>query len=433
MGNSWDLLLRRARIATLTEADDALLGAELGAEHGDAAIAVAGGHIKWIGKDSALPAGASAVREIDCEGAWLTPGLIDCHTHVVYGGNRSHEFERRLEGISYEQIARDGGGIRSTVKATRDASVEQLVDQSAPRLARMRAEGLTTVEIKSGYGLDLASERRMLRAAQWLAESQHVSVRTSFLGAHAVPEEYAGQPDAFIDHLIEDVLPVLADEGLIDAVDAFCETIAFTTEQVDRLFVAAGKYGLPVKLHAEQLSDQGGAALVAKHQGLSADHLEYLSQSGVEAMAKAGTVAVLLPGAFYFLRETQRPPIAALRQAGVPMAVATDCNPGSSPLTSPLLAMNLACVCFGLTAAEALAGMTREAARALGLDDRGTLAVGQRADLALWNVDRPAELAYGMGHNPLALRVFQGVVEGPMVDRQHAVEDSGDPVLSPRL
>ncbi len=429
MGIEWELLLHRARIATLTGVE----GDEIGVEHGDGALAVAGGHIAWIGKESDLPAGASAVREIDCEGAWLTPGLIDCHTHVVYGGNRSKEFERRLEGVSYEQIAREGGGIRSTVRATRAASVEELVDQSAPRLARMRAEGLTTVEIKSGYGLDLASERKMLRAAQWLAESQHVSVRTSFLGAHAVPEEYAGQADAFINYLINDVLPALADEGLIDAVDGFCETIAFTPQQIDRLFVAARERGLPVKLHAEQLSDQGGAELVARHRGLSADHLEYLSQTGVEAMARAGTVAVLLPGAFYFLRETQRPPVAALRKAGVPIAVATDCNPGSSPLTSPLLAMNLACVCFGLTPAEALAGMTREAARALGLSDRGTLVVGHRADLALWQIDRPAELAYGMGHAPLELRVFQGVVDGPVVDRQYTAETDGDPVMSPQL
>ncbi|MEM7582376.1 MAG: imidazolonepropionase [Acidobacteriota bacterium] len=429
MGVTWDLLLRRARIATLAEDQEP---GQVGAELGDGALAVAGGHIAWLGQEDQLPAEAAAEREIDCEGAWLTPGLIDCHTHLVYAGNRSHELERRLEGVSYQQIAREGGGIRSTVRSTRAANVEALVAASTPRLTCMRSEGLTTVEIKSGYGLELPSERRMLRAARWLAETHDVSVRTSFLGAHAVPEDFDGRADAYIDHLIADVLPVLAEEGLVDAVDGFCETIAFTPQQIERVFQAAHQLELPVKLHAEQLSDQGGAELVARHRGLSADHLEYLSQAGVDAMAAAGTVAVLLPGAFYFLRETQVPPILALREAGVPIAIATDCNPGSSPLTSPLLAMNLACVCFGLTPSEALAGMTREAARALGVEDRGVLAPGKRADLALWRIDRPAELAYGMGHNPLELRVFQGLLDGPMVNRQRAVETDLDPVLSPR-
>ena len=404
MSAGWDLLIRRARLATMVGAGCG----EIAAERGDAALAVADGRIAWLGSEAGLPAGAAAEREVDAEGAWLTPGLIDCHTHLVYGGNRSHEFERRLEGVSYEQIAREGGGIRSTVRSTRGTDVSGLVEQSTPRLARLLAEGVTTVEIKSGYGLDLASERAMLQAARRLGQTHPVSVQTSFLGAHAVPEEYSGRADAYIDHLIADVLPVLVAEGLVDTVDAFCETIAFTPAQVDRLFAAARALGVPVKLHAEQLSDQGGAALVARHRGLSADHLECLSEAGVAAMAEAGTVAVLLPGAYYVLRETRQPPVAALRQAGVPMAVATDCNPGSSPLVSLLLAMNMACVLFGLTPAEALAGATREAARALGLADRGVLAEGQRADLALWGIERPAELAYGIGHNPLIRSWYRG-------------------------
>ncbi len=405
MSTAWDLLIRKARIATLVGAGCG----ELGAERGDGALAVANGRVAWLGRESDLSAGASAERELDAEGAWLTPGLIDCHTHLVYGGNRSHEFERRLEGVSYEQIAREGGGIRSTVRATRATDASGLVEQSMPRLERLLAEGVTTIEIKSGYGLDLASERAMLQAARRLGESHRVSVRTSFLGAHAVPEEYSGRPDDYIDYLIAEVLPVLVEEGWVDAVDGFCETIAFTPAQIDRLFIAARALDLPVKLHAEQLSDQGGAALVARHHGLSADHLECLSPAGVAALAEAGTVAVLLPGAYYMLRETRQPPIAALREAGVPMAVATDCNPGSSPLVSLLLAMNMACVLFGLTPAEALAGATREAARALGLEDRGVIALGQRADLALWRIERPAELAYGMGHNPLIRRWYRGL------------------------
>lgn len=370
------------------------------------ALIVADGRIAWLGKESELPAGLQAKREIDGEGGWLTPGLIDCHTHLVYAGNRADEFERRLNGETYESIARSGGGIKATVAATRAADETTLYAQSRKRLLTMLAEGITTVEIKSGYGLDLASERKMLRVARQLA-AEGVTVRNSFLGAHAVPPEYAGHADEYLDLVINEMLPALHAEGLIDAVDGFCEDIAFSPKQIRRLFDAAIRLGLPVKLHAEQRTDQGGAALLANYKGLSADHLEYLSPEGIGAMAKSGTVAVLLPGAFYSLRETQPPPIAALRAAGVPMAVATDCNPGTSPLESPLLAMNMACTLFGLTPAEALAGMTREAARALGLlADRGTLATGKRADVAVWAVDSPGDLAYRLGARLLVDRFF---------------------------
>ena len=374
----------------------------------DAALLVRDGRIAWMGPEAKLPAGFVEAREIDLGGAWITPGLIDCHTHLVYGGSRAHEFELRLQGASYEEIARQGGGIRSTVTATRAASENALLAQSSKRLAALLAEGVTTVEIKSGYGLDLDSERKMLRVARRLGE-MGVDVQTTFLGAHALPTEFAGRPDAYVDHLVEEMLPALFVDRLIDAVDAFCENIGFSPAQVTRIFESAVAHGLPVKLHAEQLSDQGGAALVARYKGLSADHLEWLSADGIRAMAQAGTVAVLLPGAFYYLSETKLPPIDALRAAGVPMAVATDCNPGTSPMTSLLLAMNMACTLFRLTPAEALAGVTREAARALGLANRGTLAVGHRADLAVWDIERPAELAYRIGQNPLRMRVWHGV------------------------
>lgn len=401
-----DLLIRRVHLATL--AADA--GDPCGSVR-DGALAVAGGRIAWLGRESALPADLQAEAEIDGAGGWLTPGLIDCHTHLVYAGNRADEFERRLNGESYEAIARRGGGIAATVAATRAASEEQLFAQSARRLRAMQREGLCTIEIKSGYGLDAASERKMLRVARRLA-TLGVEVRTTFLGAHALPPEFAGRADAYVDFLAGTLLPALHAEGLVDAVDAFCDVMAFSPAQVERLFAAAGRLGLRVKLHAEQRSEQGGAALVAARGGLSADHLEYLTAQGVAAMAAAGTVAVLLPGAFYCLRERQLPPVAALRAAGVGLAVATDCNPGSSPLTSPLLAMNLACTLFGLTPAEALAGMTREAARALGLlDTRGTLAVGKRADLALWEIDRPGDLACFLGAVPLRQRFFAGVAD----------------------
>ena len=371
----------------------------------DAALAVADSRIVWLGKEAELPVGLQADEEIDGEGGWITPGLIDCHTHLVYAGNRADEFERRLNGESYESIARSGGGIRATVAATRAADEATLYAQSRKRLLTMLNEGVTTVEIKSGYGLDLDSERKMLRVARQL-EREGVRVRTSFLGAHAVPPEYAGRPDDYLDLVINEMLPALHAEGLIDAVDGFCEDIAFSPAQIRRLFDAATCLGLPVKLHAEQRTDQGGATLVASYRGLSADHLEYLSPEGIAAMAANGTAAVLLPGAFYSLRETQPPPVAALRAADVPMAVATDCNPGTSPLESPLLAMNMACTLFGLTPAEALAGMTREGARALGLlADRGTLEVGKRGDLALWSVERPGELAYRIGARPLVRRL----------------------------
>jgi len=389
----WDALWRNVHLATM-ESDGY-------GEIPDGAIAVRNGRIAWVGRRSDLPAAGHADVEHDGGGAWVTPGLIDCHTHIVYAGNRANEFEARLNGVSYEQIAREGGGIMSTVKATRATTEDTLLAASLPRVRALLDEGVTTLEVKSGYGLDLETERRMLRVARRLEATLPVNVRTTYLGAHALPPEFPGRPDDYIEHLCEHILPELAAQGLVDAVDAFCENIGFTPAQTERVFRAAKALGLPVKLHAEQLSDQGGAALVARYQGLSADHLELLSADGIAAMAKAGTVAVLLPGAFYFLRETRLPPIEGLRQAGVPMAVATDCNPGTSPMTSLLLAMNMACTLFRLTPQEALAGVTRHAARALGLADRiGTLAPGKAADFVLWNIDRPAELAYAIGANP---------------------------------
>jgi len=395
-----DLLLRRVHLATMEDTTADPYGSIR-----DGSLAVANGRIAWLGAEVDIPADLFAEREIDGEGGCLTPGLIDCHTHLVYAGNRADEFERRLNGESYESIARSGGGIKATVAATRAADEATLYAQSRKRLQTMLAEGVTTVEIKSGYGLNLEAERKMLRVARKLS-GEGLNVRTSFLGAHAVPPEYDGRADDYLDLVIGEMLPALHGEGLIDAVDGFCENIAFSPAQITRLFDAAKRLGLPVKLHAEQLSDQSGAALAARYGGLSADHLEHLSAEGIAAMAKSGTVAVLLPGAFYRLRETRQPPIAALRAASVPMAVATDCNPGTSPLESPLLAMNMACTLFGLTPAEALAGMTREAARALGLlGDPGTLCIDKRGDLALWAIDRPGELAYRIGARPLRERL----------------------------
>jgi imidazolonepropionase len=347
---------------------------------------------------------------------WLTPGLIDCHTHIVHAGNRSDEWEARLNGASYEDIAREGGGIMSTVRATRAASESELLRQSVARVRTLLREGVTTLEIKSGYGLDLENEAKMLRVARIVGELLPVNVSTTFLGAHALPPEFAGRADAYIDEVCERMLPALAAEGLVDAVDAFCERIGFSIDQTARVFEAARALELPVKLHAEQLSDQGGAALVARYDGLSADHLEYLTQEGAEALARAGTVAALLPGAYYFLRETQAPPLALLRAAGVPMAVATDCNPGTSPMTSLLLALNMACTLFRLTPLEALLGVTRHAARALGRKDIGTLEVGKRADLALWDIARPADLAYAIGANPCRLVANGGVLREPEVE-----------------
>jgi imidazolonepropionase len=368
----------------------------------DAAIAWRGGRIAWLGRRRDLPAELAGSPETDGDGGWVTPGLIDCHTHVVYAGNRSNEFEARLNGVQYEDIARQGGGILATVRATRAASEAQLLDETLPRVDALLADGVTTLEVKSGYGLELETERRMLSVARLIGAVREVRVRTTFLGAHALPPEFAGRADDYVAELCDRMLPALHAAGLVDAVDAYCERIGFSAAQVRRIFDAARRLGLPVKLHAEQLSDQGGAALVAGYEGLSADHLEWLSDAGIAAMKRARTVAVLLPGSFYFLRETRVPPVAELRAAGVPIAVATDCNPGTSPLSSMLTAMNMACVLFGLTPLEALAGATREAARALGLQEIcGRLAVGCRADLALWRISRPADLVSAVGLRPL--------------------------------
>ncbi|MEO5810731.1 MAG: imidazolonepropionase [Rhodanobacter sp.] len=396
----WDRLLLNATLATFN--GDAPYGL---VERG--AIALHRGRIAWVGALDTLPdaPAALAVTVEPVDGALVTPGLIDCHTHLVFGGDRAHEFELRLQGASYAEIARAGGGIVSSVSATRAASEEQLLAQSLPRARALFVDGVTTLEIKSGYGLELESERRMLRVARHIGRELGITVRTSFLGLHALPAEYKDQRDAYVSLVCDGMLPALAAEGLVDAVDGFCDNIGFTRAETARLFARAQELHLPVKLHAEQLSDQGGAMLVAEHQGLSADHLEYLEDAGVKAMAAAGTVAVLLPGAFYALRETRVPPIALLRAQGVPMAVATDCNPGTSPLLSLRLAASMACTLFRLTPEEALRGITRNAARALGLDDRGTLAVGQRADVVVWNVQRPEELCYWIGGN-LTRKVF---------------------------
>ena len=375
----------------------------------DAALAVEGDRIAWVGAARELPSALQdrCTRRHDGGGALVTPGLVDCHTHLVYGGDRAHEFELRLGGASYEEIARAGGGIASAVQATRAASEDELQAQAQRRLEALLAEGVTTLEIKSGYGLALEHERKCLRVARALAGVNPVDVRTTFLGAHALPPEFAGRADDYIDAVLA-MLPVLHAEGLVDAVDAFCERIAFSPAQTGRVFEAAAALGLPVKLHAEQLSDSGGAALAASFGALSADHLEWLGPEGARAMARAGTVAVLLPGAFYFLRETREPPIALLREHGVPMAVSTDCNPGTSPCTSLLLMLNMACTLFRLTPQEALAGVTRNAARALGLADRGVLAPGLRADFVLWDVRSPAELCYALGSNPRRATFVEG-------------------------
>jgi len=403
--HDWDLVIRNVHLATMEDGYGELR---------NAAIAVKDGCIAWLGHAAALP--ASSAEPVDGQGCWVTPGLIDCHTHSVYAGNRSDEFEARLNGASYEEISRAGGGIMATVRATRAATEGELLRQSLPRVQALLAEGVTTIEIKSGYGLETGAEARMLRVARKIGQVLPVRVRTTFLGAHALPPEFAGRSDDYIDHVCSQMLPAIAGEGLADAVDAFCERIGFSAAQTQRVLEAARALGLPVKLHAEQLSDQGGAALVARCQGLSADHLEFLSADGVAAMAQHGTVAVLLPGAYYFLRETQMPPIAQLRAAGVPMAVSTDCNPGTSPMTSLLLAMNMACTLWRLTPQEALAGATCHAARALGLQHEvGTLAVGKRADVALWRIARPADLAYAPGFNPCMAVLNGGSWRAPVV------------------
>ncbi len=398
-----DRLWHGCRLATLAPSREGL-GAIA-----DGLIAEAGGRIVYAGPAAGAPTFEGAER-IACGGRWITPGLIDCHTHLVYGGDRADEFERRLAGASYEEIARAGGGIVSTVTATRAASEDELVAAALPRLDALLAEGVTTIEIKSGYGLELAAERRQLQAARRLAERRAVTVRTTFLGAHAVPPEWRGDASGYVDAVCDAMLPAIAAEGLADAVDAFCEGIAFSPEQTARVFEAARRLGLPLKLHADQLSDLDGAGLAARFGALSADHLEYAGEAGIAAMAKAGTVAVLLPGAFYFIREDRSPPIAALRRNGVPIALATDSNPGTSPLTSLLLTLNMGATLFRLTVEECIAGVTREAARALGLfPEIGSLEAGKRCDLAIWDIERPAELVYRMGFNPLHARVRAGV------------------------
>ena len=366
------------------------------------AVAISDGLIQWVGPEKELPVEFAGLQEKDLGGRLVTPALIDCHTHLVYGGSRATEFELRLKGASYEEISRSGGGILSTVTATRNASEEELFAQSLPRFDALLAEGVRTVEIKSGYGLDLETEIKMLRVARQLGKERNIRVKTSFLGAHAIPPEFAGKAEAYIDFVCEEVLPAVHEEKLADAVDGFCENIAFSTKQISRVFDTASALGLPLKLHAEQLSNLGGTALAANYGALSADHLEYLDEAGIRAMAKSGTVAVVLPGAFYTLRETQLPPLNSLRKAGVPISIATDCNPGSSPLTSLLLCMNMACTLFRMTPEEALCGVTREAAQALGIGTEvGTIEVGKKAEFAVWNVEQPAELAYRIGFNPL--------------------------------
>jgi imidazolonepropionase len=374
----------------------------------DAAVALDGDRIAWAGPMADLPANYRTLPEISCAGRLVTPGLIDCHTHAVHAGHRAVEFELRLKGTSYEEIARAGGGILSTVTATRTASEDGLLAMALLRVDQLMASGATTIEVKSGYGLTVADELKMLRAARRIGLERGVTVKTTHLAAHAIPPDYTGRATAYIAEVALPSLRQAHAEGLVDAVDAFCEGIAFSVEELRPLFTEAHALGLPVKLHAEQLSDLGGAAFAARHGALSADHLEYLSPAGIAAMAQAGTVAVILPGAFYTLRETQAPPITTLRAAGVPMAVATDLNPGSSPLASLTLAMNMACTLFRLTPEEALLGTTAHAARALGLADRGRIAPGLRADLAIWNADHPAELSYRIGATPLHTRIFGG-------------------------
>jgi imidazolonepropionase len=397
-----DRVWHRCRLATLSPQREGIGIVE------DGLIAAKDGLIVYAGPRADAPSSLDAAERTDCAGRWITPGLIDCHTHLVYGGNRAEEFELRLAGASYEEIARRGGGIVSTVKATRLASEDELVLSAQRRLDTLLAEGVTTIEIKSGYGLELATERRQLRAARRLARDNPITVRTSFLGAHALPPERAGDSKSYIADVCE-MIPLLAAEGLVDAVDAFCESIAFSTEETAQVFARAQQCKLAVKLHADQLSNLGGAKLAARFGALSADHLEYADEDGIAAMARAGTVAVVLPGAFYFLRERQTPPIELMRKHRLPIAIATDSNPGSSPLTSLLLTMNMAATLFRLTVDECLAAVTREAARALGLSgETGNLDAGKRCDLAIWDVERPAELVYRMGFNPLHARVFRG-------------------------
>ncbi len=400
-------LWRNARLATMRADRPGLGTVEKGA------VLASSGRIAFAGPEAELPAAllepTGGIETVDCEGRWITPGLIDCHTHLVWAGNRAREFELRLAGASYEEVARAGGGIVSSVRALREASEDRLVAEALPRLDTLIAEGVTTIEVKSGYGLDTENEAKSLRAARRLGTERPVRVRTTFLGAHALPPEHAGDKAGFIAKVAGEMLPAIAATGLADAVDGFCEGIAFSPEEIARVFDAARAAGLPVKLHADQLSDLSGAALAASYGALSADHLEYTSEAGAAAMARAGTVAVMLPGAFYFIRETKVPPIESFRRQGVAMAVATDCNPGTSPLTSLLLTMNMAATLFRMTVDECLLGVTRHAAKALGLEaEAGTLDAGKSADLAIWDIESPAELVYRMGFNPLHARVWRG-------------------------
>lgn len=401
----WDFLWLGGNIASMTQT-----GRAWGAIH-DGALGLQDGRIAWVGPRSELPGRAATLAQKirDFAGQWITPGLIDCHTHLVHGGDRAAEFEMRLQGVGYEDIAKAGGGILSTVEATRAASEFELQASAARRLAHLTNEGVTAVEIKSGYGLDLETELKQLRVARRLGSQAGVTVRTTFLGAHALPPEFGGRPDDYIDFVCNESLPAAAAEGLVDAVDAFCESVGFSAAQTVRVFRRASELGLPVKLHADQLSDSGGAALAARLNAVSADHLEYAGEPGVKAMAAAGTVAVLLPGAFFTLRETKLPPVALLREYDVPIAVATDCNPGSSPVTSLLTTMNMACTLFRMTPEETVAAVTRNAARAVGLQEtHGTLEPGKVADFCVWDIGQPAELAYRIGFNPLAVRVRAG-------------------------
>lgn len=399
----WDAVWINCLLATCEEKGNAYGLME------NAAIAVKDGKIAWLGKMADLSDNAAIINDV--QGKCITPGLIDCHTHLVYAGNRYKEFEMRLHGATYAEIARAGGGIRSTVAATRAVSEEELFQQSVKRALALIAEGVTTLEIKSGYGLDLATELKILRVAKKIGERLPVTVSLTFLGAHAIPPEFQDRADEYIDLICEEMIPAVAKEKLAHNVDVFCETIAFNLQQTERVFAAAKKYGLGVKCHAEQLSDLGGAELAAQHQALSVEHLEFVSEKSIKALSRSGTVAVLLPGAFYFLREKRMPPIELLRQYGVPMAISTDCNPGTSPVTSLLLMLNMASTLFGLTPEEALAGVTRNAAKALGMGEtHGTLEVGKAADFVVWDVGHPAELVYRIGFNPCDQVVRAGVV-----------------------
>ena len=410
--NEWDQLWIGAHIATMS------LGGSAYGELSDAAVAIKGERIAWLGTaaEGQRHAAADDIDVRDAQGLWITPGLIDCHTHLVYGGNRVAEFEQRLCGVSYEDIARAGGGIQSTVRATRAATSTELHQSALVRLRRLMAEGVTTVEIKSGYGLELSAERRLLEVARDLGERSPVSVRKTFLGLHSLPPEFAADRREFVNRVCGPWLKALTAEGLVDAVDAFCENIAFSLEETQQLLEAAKSLGLAAHVHAGQLSDMGAAELASKWGALSADHLEFLSASGARALAAAGTIAVLLPAAYFTLRQTTPPPVALLREAGVPLAVATDCNPGTSPCSSILTAMNMACTLFGLTPEEALSGTTRNAARALGIQNEvGTIAVGMRADLAFWRIEQPAELSYGLGANPCAGVMHRGTMRAELI------------------